>query len=213
LISTLLIFIFSCLVSFVGSLQLGPVNVFVINSALYQGKKIAYLVAIGGCIPEFIYCALAVYANNYLLEYDWLIFLFKLAFIIILIIVGFTFYFKKQSILTAKKQTVFKTQPLQHIFKGFSLAILNPQLLPFWMFVQVYFNSISFLPVQSNPQKISYIFGSGVGAFILLGFFIFIVLKHREKILNYVNHKYYFKALSLLLFAIAGHQIWLLVNS
>lgn len=212
MISLLLIFIFSCLVSFIGSLQLGPVNIFVINSALYQEKKIAYLLAIGGCIPEFFYCTLAVYANNYLLEYDWLIFLFKLAFIVILIITAFTFCFKKQSIVMTKKQVTFRIQPLQSIFKGFSLAILNPQLLPFWMLIQVYFNSIWFLQTKSNSQKFSYILGSGVGAFILLSFFIVIVIKYRDAILKYMNNKYYNKALSLMFFAIAIHQIWLLIN-
>jgi threonine/homoserine/homoserine lactone efflux protein len=194
-------------------LQLGPVNLFVINSALYDGKKTAYYIAIGGCIPEFIYCALAVFANSYLIEYKSLIFLLKIGFITILIIVGFIFYFKKQSNVAVKNETNLNEQPIQYILKGLSLAVLNPQLLPFWIFIQIYFNSIPFLKIQSNFQKFSYILGSGVGAFILLAFFIHIVIKYREKILKYVNNKYYFKALSLLFFAIAGHQIWLLINS
>ncbi len=209
----LLIFIFSCIISFVGSLQLGPVNIAVINSALYDNKKATYYIAIGGCIPEFIYCSIAVFANNYLLEYERLIFLFKIAFIIILIIVGFTIFFKKQSEVLSKKETTLNKKPIQYLFKGFLLAILNPQLLPFWMFIQVYFSSIPFLRIQSNLQKISYILGSGVGAFILLAFFIIIALKYRETILKYINNKYFFKALSLLFFALAGHQTWLLINS
>lgn len=212
MISILLIFIFSCIVSFIGSLQLGPVNLFVINSALYQHKRTAYFVAIGGCIPEFIYCALAVFANSYLIEYKSLIFLLKIVFIIVLIIIGFNFYFKKQSNVAVKNETNLNEQPIQHIFKGFSLAALNPQLLPFWIFIQVYFNSIEFLQIKSNLHKFSYILGSGVGAFILLTFFIYITLKYKQTILRYINNKYYFKALSLLFIALAGHQIWLLTN-
>ena len=82
MIATVLIFTFSSIVSFFGSLQLGPVNLFVINSTLFRNRKTAYYVAIGGCIPEFIYCALAVFANSYLLEYQWLIYSFKLIFIL-----------------------------------------------------------------------------------------------------------------------------------
>jgi hypothetical protein len=113
----------------------------------------------------------------------------------------------------SKKETTLNKKPIQYLFKGFLLAILNPQLLPFWMFIQVYFSSIPFLRIQSNLQKISYILGSGVGAFILLAFFIIIALKYRETILKYINNKYFFKALSLLFFALAGHQTWLLINS
>lgn len=212
MISILLIFITSCLVSFIGSLQLGPVNLFVINTALYTNKKNAYFVAIGGCIPEFIYCSLAVIANNYLLEYGWLIFLLKITFIIILIIVGLTFYFRKQTTIDVKEERTIKEEPIQNLVKGFSLAILNPQLLPFWIFVQVYFNSISILTIQNNAHKLAYILGSGVGAFSLLSFFIYLVIQYRETILKYLNNKYYFKALSLLFFVIAGYQLWLLIK-
>ena len=213
MISILLIFIFSCLVSFIGSLQLGPVNLFVINSALHSGRKTAYYIAIGGCIPEFIYCALAVFANSYLLNYQWLIISFKIAFIIVLLIVGFIFYFKKHSSISIKNNTLANQKQMQYILKGFSLAALNPQLLPFWVFVQVYFNSIKFLEIQSNLQKFSYILGAGVGAFILLALLVQIVSKYKQMFLRYLNNKYYFKSLSLLLFVIAGHQIWLLINT
>lgn len=213
MILILLIFIFSCLVSFIGSLQLGPVNLFVINSALHSGRKTAYYIAIGGCIPEFIYCSLAVFANSYLLNYEWLINAFKIVFIVVLLIVGFVFYFKKQSSITIKNDILTNQKPIQHIIKGFSLAALNPQLLPFWVFVQVYFNSTKFLVIQSNLQKISYIAGAGIGAFILLALLVKIVSKYKQIFLRYLNSKYYFKALSLLLFVIAGHQIWLLINT
>ena len=212
MLSIFVIFIASCLVSFIGSLQLGPVNLFVINSALYNRKSVAFLIAIGGSLPEFIYCALAVFANNYLLEYSWLIFSFKIAFIIILFIVGAAFLFKKKSTVTIEKSSNEIKNMAQHILKGFSLAALNPQLLPFWIFVQVYFNSIKFLQIQSNLDKLSYILGAGIGAFILLASLIQIVSKHKETFLKYLNNKYYFKALSLLFFAIAIQQTWLLLQ-
>lgn len=212
MISILLIFTFSCLVSFIGSLQLGPVNLFVINSALNDGKKAAYYIAVGGCLPEFIYCTLAVFANGYFLNYVWLIITFKIAFIVILLIAGFILYFKKQTSIAIKNEINRTQKSIQHIFKGFYLAALNPQLLPFWVFVQVYFNSTKFLEIQSNLQKFSYILGAGVGAFILLALLVQIVSKYKQIFLRYLNNKYYFKALSLVLFVIAGHQIWLLLN-
>lgn len=201
------------MVSFIGSLQLGPVNLFVINSVLYESKKTAYYIAIGGCIPEFIYCTLAVFLNNYLLNYDWLITSLKIVFIVILFILGFVFYFKKRSGIVIKNKAGVIQKPIQHIVKGFSLAAINPQLLPFWIFVQVYFNSVEFLQIKSNLHKLVYILGSGVGALILLTFIIYIVLKNRLLILRCINNKYYYKAFSFLFIAIAGHQIWLLINT
>jgi threonine/homoserine/homoserine lactone efflux protein len=201
------------LVSFIGSLQLGPVNLLVINSVLFDSKKTAYYIAIGGCIPEFIYCSLAVFSNNYLLNYDWLITSLKIVFIAILLTLGFVYYFKKKTDIAIKNKADVIQKPIQLIVKGFSLAAINPQLLPFWIFVQVYFNSIEFLQIKSNLHKFVFILGAGVGAFILLTFFVYIVLKYRQLILKYIGNKYYFKVLSFMFIAIAGHQIWLLMNS
>jgi len=213
MLNSLLILLAATFISFLGSLQLGPVNLFVINCALFESKRTAFFVAIGGCIPEFIYCALAVFANGYLLEYGGLITAIKIVFIALLIAIGITLYFKKQSTVIQKYESSAAKPSIKYIFKGFSLAILNPQLLLFWIFVQVYFNSISFLQIQSNLQKISYIMGAGIGAFILLASFIIVVMKYREAILRYLNNKYYFKVLSVLLVAIAIQQIWLLSNN
>lgn len=213
MISVFLIFIFACIASFVGSLQLGPVNLYVINTTLNLGKRAACLIAIGGCIPEFIYCALAVYTNNYLFKYEWLVILFKIIFIIILIIIGIIFYFDKPKKNIIEDPSIDFRTPLQLILKGFSLAALNPQLLPFWIFVQVYFNTISILKIDSNIQKISFITGSGFGAFILLYFFIYMVTKYKKTILFYVNNHYFNKILSLLFIAMATHQIWNLINT
>lgn len=212
MISALLIFTFSCLVSFAGSLQLGPVNLFVINTVLHVNKKSAYWLAIGGSLPEFVYCGLAVFANGYLLSYDWLITILKVLFIAVLVIIGFVFYFKKPSGIDSNKGSLISERPVQMVFKGFSLAALNPQLLPFWMFIQVYFNSIKFLEIQTNLQKFSYILGAGVGALVLLVILVNVVSKYKQLFLKFLNHNYYFKVLSLLVFAIAGHQIWLIMN-
>ena len=59
----LIIFFAATLTSFIGSLQLGPVNLFVIDTALNKNKANAYWVALGGVMPEFMYCALAVYSG------------------------------------------------------------------------------------------------------------------------------------------------------
>jgi threonine/homoserine/homoserine lactone efflux protein len=196
-----------------GSLQLGPVNLFVINSALFLDKKTSYIIALGGCVPEFFYCALAVFANQYVLANARLIFLLKIIFIVVLITIGLVLFFKRQSVVRPDNGPhLKKTSALKFFFKGFSLAILNPQLMPFWMFVLIYFNGISFLQVLSTYQKIAFIAGAGLGAFMLLFFFIYLVTKNRGTILRYVNNKYYHKALSLFFFVIAAHQIWLLMN-
>ena len=205
---TILIFLFSSLISFIGSLQLGPVNLFVIDTTINKNKRSAYFVALGGTIPEFIYCALAVYSGSFFLRSETIFFIFKLLLISILLIVAFVYFFKKHKLIGINIQT-YETQSNQITFflKGFSLAILNPQLLPFWMFILVYFNTVKFLTLKSEIDKISYIFGAGLGAFILLVSIILTINKYRDRVLQLINNKYYFKVLAILFFAIAIQQL------
>jgi threonine/homoserine/homoserine lactone efflux protein len=208
----ILIFLTASLVSFIGSLQLGPVNLFVINSVLYHHKKTAFWVAVGGCLPEFIYCGLAVYANGFLQQSNLFQWIFKIVFILILIGIGFVFLLKKKGNMHfEKKSTVLPNKPFKEVLKGFSLAAFNPQLLPFWMFVLVYFNSIKWLQIKTIPQQISFIAGAGVGAFLLLTVLIMVVNNYKTKLLVYMNSTYFYKVLAILFFAIALQQLFSLI--
>lgn len=204
----LIIFIASSIASFIGSLQLGPVNLFVIDATLNTNKKSAYWVAFGGVIPEFIYCALAVYLGNYFLINPTIFLVFKILLILILTILGIIFLFKKNKKFEIEfQQKEITMSNTKSFFKGFTLAILNPQLLPFWMFVMVYFNSITFLELKSDFDKLAYILGAGLGALFLLISIILTVNKLKSKFLNFLNNKYYYKVIALLFFLIALQQL------
>ena len=204
----IIIFLISSSVSLIGSLQLGPVNLFVIDTTIKKNKKCAFWVAVGGVLPEFIYCALAVFSGGYFTRNQTTFFVFKIFLIVVLTIVAFVYFFKKQEskIINTQANKV-QLYPATFFVKGFSLAILNPQLLPFWMFTMVYFNSIELLTLQSELDKFSYIFGAGFGAFILLIVIILTINKYRERVLHLINNKYYYRALAILFFAIAIQQL------
>jgi threonine/homoserine/homoserine lactone efflux protein len=214
MISIFLILLSSTLVSFIGSLQLGPVNLFVINTVLFDSKTKAYYIALGGILPEFVYCSLAVFANQFFLNSPVFSFWIKIIFSVVLIVIGFFLLFKKtgSQTITAIKNEEHIVNKGQLVLKGFSLAILNPQLLPFWIFIQVYFNSISFLTISTAAHQMAFVIGSGAGAFILLAFFIMVVQNWKTKILQFINNKYYFKLLAGLFFIVALQQILTIIN-
>lgn len=213
MISLGIVFLASCLASFIGSLQLGPVNLFVINSVLYQNKRAAFFVAIGGSFPEFLYCALAVYANAFLQQSSLFQIGFRCAFILILLVIAYVFWKKQPGVIADYKEIEHSKKDFKNALKGFSLAGLNPQLLPFWMFAHIFFNSIYFLKTTSKWHTISFILGSGFGAFVFLILLLMIVNKYKLQLLSYINNQYYFKALSILFFAISIQQLVVLVHN
>jgi len=198
------IFLSSALASFMGSLQLGPVNLYVIDTTLHKNISKAYWVALGGIIPEFMYCALAVYSGTYFMDNPTFLIVFKILLIAVLLVVGVIYLFKKHINLDIESpQKKMDSSNTKHFFKGFTLAGLNPQLLPYWMFVMVYFNSIQFLELKSEFDKLAYILGAGLGALILLMTIILTIKKFKTRISTYLNNKYYYKALGILFILIS----------
>ena len=200
------VLVVASVISFLGSLQLGPVNLYVINTTLAKGKSAALLCALGGSLPEFLYCGAAVYAGDVLQDNPIFNLVLNYTFIAVLVLVALVFYFKAPTQDDFKEPENFKKQPVVYILKGFTLAILNPQLLPFWLLVRGYLTSNSVLNIQTAPQKLAFILGAGVGAFLLLFFFVMMVEKYRQTIFKWINNRNYFKALSFLFFGLALYQ-------
>lgn len=202
------VLVVASVISFLGSLQLGPVNLYVINTTLAKGKSAALLCALGGSLPEFMYCGAAVYAGDLLLDNPIFNLILNYTFAALLVIVGLVFYFKAPMQVDFKEPENLTKQAVVYISKGFTLAVLNPQLLPFWLLVRGYLNSNSIVSIQTAPQKLAFILGAGVGAFLLLFFFVMMVEKYRQTIFMWINNRNYFKVLSFLFFGLALYQTW-----
>ena len=114
----LAILLFSSIASFIGSLQLGPVNLFVIDTTLNNNRQAAFWVACGGIIPEFIYCAFAVYSSSYFIGNPAILLAFKILLIAVLGIVGVIYLLKKHKSFEIKApQKAIKLSKIKHFFR------------------------------------------------------------------------------------------------
>lgn len=209
-----MILLFSIIASFIGSLQLGPVNLSVIDAAIHQNRKNAFWVAVGGSLPEFIYCFLAVFAGSFLVNNPFLFKVLKVVIVIILIILSFYYFFKKnkEPNISENKNLHSDNKYLKSFSKGFSMGILNPQLMPFWLSVQVFFNSYSFLIIDEKIDYFFFILGAGLGAFLLLIGIIFTITKYKQVIMKFLSGNLYNKLLGILFLLIGLQQIYLLYH-
>lgn len=170
-------FLFAALVSFFGSLQLGPVTLTVVSTTFQYGKKNALWVAFGGVLPELFYSTLAIYGVEFLASHNRLFAVAHWVIIVIFFLMAIYLWFKK----TATKDVIENVQPGQSFVKGFLVATLNPQLVVFWTTILIYFHD--YLPFQSEKAlapKLFFIVGTAVGAFSL--FITLISLTERQKI-------------------------------
>lgn len=158
----ILLFLASTVLSFAGSLQLGPVNSQVLRRAIAGKTRFARLTALGGALPEILYATLAAVLANQLNEYEALQDWFRWIFILFFTGIGLFLLLKKPKV---EAPLLKGKSPRNHPFvQGFLLGILNPQLIFFWSGILVYLDSGSLNFFQIG----AFALGAFTGAYVLL---------------------------------------------
>lgn len=162
------VFVIFCVVSFVGSLQPGPVNMLVIHESAQYRYRQALAVAIGGSWPEMLYTSIALGGLS-IVEMDFINNRYtQIITGCVLLLVAW--------IIAAHKPTE-KHKPTK-IHKGFLtgsiLGLGNPQLLLFWSLMGIQFKQL-FPELQLNVGAAST--GAAIGALML--HLLLIALIHR----------------------------------
>ncbi len=206
---TILIFLYASLLSFIGSIQLGTVNLFIIKTRISSSKRNTQLAIIGGILPEFIYCTLAVISGKVIFENQYLRLGFSITMIIVLCFIGLQLLKNLNKPIEVAK----KTEDSQLYFlRAFILGILNPQLIFFWTFI--YFS----LPEQLNKltssllSKIAFVLGSGAGAFLLLLTYSYFAGKNKEKLSFFLQKRTVNQVLAVLFLLFALVELIKLFN-
>ncbi len=176
----LLLFGVTFVVSFAGSLQLGPANLAVIHTSLTEGPAASWRTAAGGALPELLYAGLAsftVSSLHGLLEWPYS------AWIINTVLLGIGLYWILQ------KKAPVNPQPALHkithraaLLRGLVAGLLNPQLYPFWVLILAGYRNYPLLLVRTVAESVGFAAGAAAGAFGLLGLVAWLTNRYRENI-------------------------------
>lgn len=174
-----IIFFATCLVSFAGSLQLGPVNLAVIRATIQYNLRTGLWLACGGCLPEVIYGFLALHGVMFFEEHPSIFQVLQWSIIPVLWIAGIGLLIKKPSEL--QKKSLLKSRKVSFV-QGFTLALLNPQLIAFWTVMLLNFQNYELLKITTYLHKFAFLLGTSVGAFGILYLFAHLANRHRERV-------------------------------
>jgi len=177
------------LISFLGSLPLGTLNIASMQISISDGVLEAMLFSIGSLIAEMIYVRLSLVAMDWVRKRE---FLFKIlewvTLLIVLILAASSFY---AAMSPTVKQSVVLSSTLPKIVLGFSMSAVSPAQIPFWFgWITVLFTKKVLLPKNSFYNL--YIVGIGLGTlmgncvFIFGGKYIVEKLNTNQNILNWV---------------------------
>jgi threonine/homoserine/homoserine lactone efflux protein len=177
------IFVITFIISFLGSIHPGPLNVSVVEITLKNSLKAGLFMCIGGVIPEFFYSYLAAEGVMFFQRNRAIFIILQWLMVCILLLMGiYTIYAKEKSIKNKELST-------NSFLKGFLLSLFNPQLLVFWLLIVVYYQGIHWLKLTTSFDKIVFIFGATLGAFTLNYIYASWAFSKREFIFSNINRK------------------------
>jgi threonine/homoserine/homoserine lactone efflux protein len=196
----MLIFLITFLISFIGSIHPGPLNLSVIQTTLQKSLTPALLMALGGVIPEIIYGYLAVEGVMIFEKYPIVFKVMQWAVVPILLFLGI------QQIIASRqtKKEIISSQNITQgastrgastrgastrgaSTRGFFLSLFNPQLLPYWIVILANYQNYESLRISDLSDKILFVLGTSTGAFALNYVYAYIAHTQREKIFKYLN--------------------------
>ena len=203
------IFLITALISFAGSVQLGPVNLAIMQEVLNGRRRAGLLIGAGVCLPEFIYSSFALFASAWLLKRHTVLVTLEWSIVPVMIGLGILNMMRKK-----KQEEISARGKAMDFIKGFILSALNPQLLPFWLAILIMLNGYPFFSIVTVPEKMAFIIGTGAGEFGLISLVVWLTALHREFLLDKMKSRNLNKVFGWLFIALAVVQtIKLLVHS
>ena len=183
------IFSWGLLISFLGSLPLGPLNLITTYVSVAKGENAGFALAAGCILSEMIFVRLAVISMEWISKRQQFFKVLEwLTIILILILAVFSF-------IAGYRQTGFTSAMPANIkfpfWYGVAMSALDPMKIPFWFLWSTFLLSKSILIPKRNFYNY-YTAGIGIGS--LLGFMLFIyggsyfisAIKSNQYILNWI---------------------------
>lgn len=187
--SLIRIFFIGMLISFVGSLPLGTLNVAAMQISITDGIKPAILFSCGSLLVEIVYVRLSLVAMDWVRKQKRIFRALEWVTLFIVLALAISSFYA--ALTPSVKTNVILSSTLPRFWLGVTMSAVNPVQIPFWFgWSTILFTKKILLP--RNDQYNSYIIGIGLGT--LIGNCVFILggqlaadkLKNNQGIMNWI---------------------------
>lgn len=177
------------LVSFIGSLPLGTLNIAAMQISVSDGVTAAMLFSAGSLLVEIIYVRLSLVAMDWIRKQEKVLKVLEWVTLIIVVALAISSFYSAMHPKVEKNFVL--NSPLPKFVLGVVMCAVNPVQIPFWFgWSTVLFTKKVLLP--RNDHYNTYIIGIGIGTFIGNCIFIFggmliaSKINNNQHILNWV---------------------------
>lgn len=200
-------FLIAMLLSFIGSLPFGMINMAVAHTAIQKGVRAGVWMGVGAAIVEFFQVFIA-------LKFTWLFEdgtrlgeVFQIIALIVFFIAGIYFFFFAKAKPKAIKDKSNNSRS-NEFFKGMLISSLNLVVFPYWIFYGTLLTANDLLEKSDGCVAI-FSLGAMTGAFALLVAYAYLgakILSKSEQVTKWVN-----KFIGAILIAFGIYQLvkWL----
>jgi len=165
------IFFIGMLISFLGTLPLGSLNVSAMQVAITENVKKAIQFSLGVALVEILYVRLSLQGIDWVVAHQQLFYILQWVTVFLFLVLGVS------SLWTARKNDIggknlLLNNRMSRFWLGFTMSAVNPVQIPFWFIWSTYLLSNHVL--QPTPAYFNtYTVGIGAGTLIGLGVFVF----------------------------------------
>lgn len=160
-------FLAGAIVSFLGSIPIGILNVTIVHIALQKGLKPSFYFALSCALVELGYSYIAVLLMKAVFDWQGHKIIFHIVSIMVLLGAGIYYVRKKPS--QKKEPKIAKV-----FYQGTILSIINVVAIPFWLVYTTLLTSHAWVKLDTGVSIACYILGISVGTLLsLLSFALF----------------------------------------
>jgi threonine/homoserine/homoserine lactone efflux protein len=179
------IFFTGMLVSFLGSLPLGTLNIAAMQISISDGVRAAILFSLGSLTAEMVYVRLSLVAMDWIRKQEKIFRILEWVTLGIVVALAISSFYAALH-PSGSKNAILSNSRLPHYLLGLSMSAVNPIQIPFWFgWSTVLFTKKILLPRADHYN--AYIVGIGLGTFMGNCVFIFGGLFVANKINNNQN--------------------------
>ncbi len=162
-------FLIGFIISFIGSIPPGTLNLSVLQLGLEGKIKTALRFALAVSIIEYPYAWIGVVFEDWITSTPAVVENFRLITAIVMITLGVL------SLISVRRPSVTPSKFSESGFRrGIVLSILNPMAIPFWVAITAYFKAHDWIELSTTGLVHTYVFATSVGAMALLTLFVFL---------------------------------------
>lgn len=155
----------SFLVSYLGSIPPGTINVTTMQMAVLGQRRGAFFFALGASLTEFVYAGITVRFQIFLSERPVITENFQIITAVAMLALGVVNMFGKVD--SKKFSSTLELKGRNGFRLGIMLGVLNPLTVPFWLAVTAYLQSNSWIGLNGINFWV-YLIGISTGTFVLL---------------------------------------------